>query len=139
MHENLYNRYYMADLKDSTLIVNDNICLFTYEEANNELRDNKLVELLFEVNYHLAHDMKICCMLEKEDANKAFHDSKLDFIKNYGERCGNIYLHVDHDGGRTLYKCKKSGAYVLHQWSEIYMIDEFYDDYVPVTNPEHAD
>ena len=80
--------------------------------------------------------MKICCMFTDKGS---FDRRNLEFIKDYGSECNGHYLHTWDDGGRSLYRCKKCGAYVLKQYSEIHMPDKTYIDYFPVRDQRHAE
>ena len=80
--------------------------------------------------------MKICCMIKDRTA---FDERNLIFVKNYGdEGYGHTYYTWD-DGFRELYRCRKCGAYVLKQYSEIHMPDATYIDYFPVEDEADAE
>lgn len=88
------------------------------------------------VNNNVVEDMKICCMFEE---GHEFDKANLEFVKNYGSRCGVHYLHTWDEGGRTLFRCTECGGYVMEQYSEIHMPDSTYIDYFPVRDEKHAE
>ena len=68
-----------------------------------------------------------------------FNKANLEFVKDYGSRCNGHYLHTWDEGGRTLFRCKRCGCYVMEQYSEIHMPDSTYIDYFPVRDEKHAE
>ncbi|MBR2809716.1 MAG: hypothetical protein IKE33_05830 [Erysipelotrichaceae bacterium] len=84
---------------------------------------------------NMNHDMKICCMFEDQ---RSFNERNLEFIEYYGSECNGHSLHTWEEGGRSLYRCKKCGGYVLRQYSEIHQPDKTYIDYFPVRDKNHA-
>ena len=84
-----------------------------------------------------------CVGFEMEKATEAFEHFKgnLKTVKDYGDRCGDLYLHTWDDGRRLLMQCEVCGGYVLLQQSEYHGFsdgDNYYDDYFPVCSPEEA-
>ena len=65
----------------------------------------------------------------------------LETVEDYGDRCGEHFLHTWDDGRRILLRCKACGGYVLLQKSEFHSFsddDSYYNDYFPVSGPEEA-
>ncbi|MBO4919482.1 MAG: NUDIX domain-containing protein [Erysipelotrichaceae bacterium] len=131
--------YYMADIKDNEPFINDGevkeILMLPYEKAYELLTFSQLKEVLRTVNNTLVKGMKICCMFQ--DPEK-FNEHNLEFIRSYGSTCNGHDLYTWDEGDRSLYRCRKCGAYVLQQYSEIHMPDATYIDYYPVRDDAHA-
>lgn len=132
--------YYMADIRNDVPFINDrevqNIEVLPYEEAYETLTYDDLKEVLKEVNDRLTSNMKICCMIADEGS---FDERNLEFVKYYGSRCNGHDLYTWDEGDRSLYRCRKCGAYILKQYSEIHMPDAIYIDYFPVRDEKHAE
>ncbi len=132
--------YFMADMADAVPHIGDDevqsIEILPYKEAYEMLIYGRLKDVLKEVNDRLVNDMKICCMFADE---KSFDKRNLEPVKYYGSVCNGHSLYTWDEGDRTLYRCKKCGAYVLEQCSEIHMPDKAYIDYFPVRDERHAE
>lgn len=100
---------------------------------NSEYKNKK--EVLNKADEHPTDTMKICCMLQ--DTEK-FDVRNLEYVKDYGSTCNGHDLYTWDEGDRSLYRCKKCGAYILRQYSEIHMPDAIYIDYYPVRDDAHA-
>ena len=134
-----YVYYYMADIKEMEPYISDKevqeILFLPYDKAYELLTYRQLKQVLKEANDMLVQDMKICCMLQDP---KKFDEWNLEFIKDYGSTCNGHELYTWDEGDRSLYRCRKCGAYVLQQYSEIHMPDATYIDYYPVRDDAHA-
>lgn len=53
---------------------------------------------------------KVCCMFDEPDAEKAVRNASLSFVEDH-------YKSYRHE--RSLYRCRKCGAYVLKHYEEI--------------------
>ena len=70
---------------------------------------------------------------------KTFDERNLKFIKNYGSGSLGHPYHTWDEGDRDLFQCKKCGAYLLRQYSEVHMPDATYIDYFPVEDEADAE
>ncbi len=135
-----YVSFFMADMTDAVPHFNadevQSIEILSYKEAYELLTFDQLKEVLKEANDRLVNNMKICCMFADE---KSFDKRNLELVEYYGSVCNGHSLYTWDEGDRTLYRCKKCGAYVLEQYSEIHMPDKTYVDYFPVRDERHAE
>lgn len=82
-----------------------------------------------------------CIGFSMKDPVDAYRHMKLKRVRDYGDVCGDHYLHTWDDGRRLLMRCRNCGGYVLVQLSEFHgfgMEDSDYNDYFPVSGPEEA-
>ena len=81
-----------------------------------------------------------CIGFAMEKPDKAYSHMDTEVVEEYGDSCGNNWLHTWSEGGRRLLRCKKCGGYILYQLSELHGMeyDDYYADYFPVSGPEEA-
>lgn len=84
-----------------------------------------------------------CIAFDMENAREAFghFSGNLEVVEDYGDRCGDKYLHTWDDGYRVLFRCKACGGYLLKQSSEFHSFtgdDSLYTNFFPVSGPEEA-
>ena len=87
-------------------------------------------------------DGKACIGFDLEDPSEAFYrHMDPETVVEYGDVYELKQLHVWHDGGRQLLRCRKCGGYILCQYSEYHGMEEGDDysrEFFPVSGPEEA-
>jgi tetratricopeptide (TPR) repeat protein len=96
----------------------------------------------------MSDGRELCCIFSFPDADAAARNFDFEIVESYGDAyrdChGKVvhYLHTWDDGDRTLIRCRKCGALLLRQDSEIhdmsYGNDSYYTRLVPVESRDEA-
>ena len=86
--------------------------------------------------------MARCIGFTMKDVAAAYEHMEFELVEAYGDSAYGHYLHTWDDGGRSLFRCRNCGGYVLAQKSEYHGLsddDSYYRDYFPVDSPQEAD
>lgn len=88
---------------------------------------------------------KPCCLFNYDTAEAAYKNMDFITIKEYGDCVKNPdgsikhWLYVWDDGHRSLFQCKKCGAYFIYQSSEYHASeDSYYSDWYQVEDEQKA-
>ena len=88
---------------------------------------------------------KLCCLFDYTNAEIAYKNMDFRTIKEYGDCVKNPDGSIKHwnfawdDGHRSLFQCKRCGAYFIYQSSEYHASeDSYYSDWYQVEDEHKA-